>query len=203
MAPTTKTTPANASRVYEPLLPSAPSEDDWYSFSDDWTISPFPNYALLNASAPRYKVDIYLWNYLYDHALIWWQDVPATIDAMYLVLDRERFKPKYQYPSILYSSSDRPDRYRSKTFSDDDMVTNPINPVEGAIRIYDKHGSVFKDTGKLNVFGVQFDVDEAEGPRSILDAASIFYVDANGKANFLTFPTEFIDGQPPMNENDE
>ncbi len=198
MAPTTTTTPANAPRLFEPVLPrQLPAP-----FSNDWTVAPFPDYALVDASAPRYPVDAYL----YEEKLtdvsrnlvaLWWQDVPASIHAIYFLFDRARFKPMWQAPAVIYSSVDEPRRNRSIMFSDADIVTNPSNPVEGAFRIYDKNGQFFKDVGQLNHFSVKFLVNDAEGPRSILDAASILYVDSNGKANFLALPAGFIQQPPP------
>lgn len=199
MAPTTTTTPANASQVFEPLFP--PPASDGY----DWTISPFPNYALWDKSAPKYKVEAYVYprNIYSTSMVLKWEDVPATIDAIYLVVDRERFKPEYPEVTIMYSSESNPQYFDGLFLGYANYVSNSANPIEAAMVVYDKHGGLYQGVQRIRDFYLEFPVDEAKGPDSLLSATSLFYVDVNGTANFLANATDFMHENPYDEDDDD
>jgi hypothetical protein len=198
MAPTTTTIPGTAATVFEPVLSTQDKEV--------WKTPPFPEYALLNATSTGHKADVYLEDPSpYPNqpgkrlVTVWWQDVPETVDALYLVYDRARFNFDYQGTGLaLYASKDKPEEEMGLVFSIFDMVTNPTNAVEGAILIYDKLGDPFKRKrfNVLDRFIIEFYVDSVSEATSLLRAASFFYVD-NGVGNFLTLSPELIRQVPP------
>lgn len=196
MAPTTTTTLANASEAFEPIIPD-PNMISWRGY-----IPSFPDYKLLDGSAPRYKLKASL-NSLESpsEAVVSWDDVPAKIHAIYFIYDRARFQlfKDKEYSAELAESRVRfndekrtfgsfglEERFYLYIF---DLTTNPNNPVEAAIKIA-AIPSDYKMATMLK-FSMTFFLDEGADYRSILDAASFFYVDDNGKANFLTNATTF------------
>ena len=205
MAPTTTTTPANAPKVYQSKVVDPVERNSVETGKDEgwWIAPPFPDYTKVSTTRSPYKVHLfketsptYGTNLFY--ITLWWKNLPATVDALYLVYDRARFDMERQVRVLIMWSSQNPSqpgKHQISMMPRDTMMTNPSNPVEGALLVYDKRGRYTKDFGPFKHFAVEFNTIPAEA-NAFLSAVSFFYVE-NGVGNFLPLPQTFIEGPSP------
>lgn len=202
-APTTLTTPNDALTVFTPVL-----TPETGSISS--TLPAFPNYGMYDEIGNRrYNADVYVEvpkvagggpaNRWYINVL--WEDVPATVDALYFVYDRARFDFDWQGLGLLrYASQANPQVMHTLPFTVGERVTNPLNAAEGAVLLYDKKSSQFNKVGSpLEILAMEFSVDSVAKADAFLGAVSFYYVE-NGKGSFLNMPRNYIRDRPPIDK---
>ena len=189
MAPTTLTTPANATKEYKPAVTTLDGRF--------WNMPAFPDYSIVpKTRPPGHRASLYA-DESTQMLTFLWQDVPMTVCALYFVYDRDRFHfgNKGGIGVTYYAGKDAPEEEKRSTFSVVDVVTNPQNPVEGAVLLYDKRGAMYRFLLGLDRFLVEMPGQQFGGTQAFLSAVSFFYVDTSGQGNFLTL--DLIESAPP------